>query len=112
MKLLCCFVVTVVMAASMSVEAMPSSREDEVMPLQRAITYTDPSVPLKFVAKAKKKPRRKNLKVTKLLKKMGTDFNTHWMSIEPPSEAERKKVHMSDSQVRNQAHMCTYQVCH
>jgi hypothetical protein len=69
------------------------------MPLQRAITYTDPVIPLDFLEKAKRKPKKKNLKVTRLLKKMGGDFSPQWMSIKEPQDVDRTKVQMSDDQV-------------
>ena len=40
--------------------------------------------PLEFQDRAKRKPKRKNLKVSRLLRKMGTDFNGEWMSVEAP----------------------------
>ena len=52
--------------------------------LARAITYNKPMVPLEFWDKVKKKPRGRQMKESKLLEKMGTDFDPSWMSIERP----------------------------
>ena len=47
---------------------------EEEKALQRAITFTNPMVPLQFRDTVKKKPKRKNLKPERLLRKMGDDF--------------------------------------
>jgi len=68
--------------------------------LQRAITFTNPMVPLKFRDKAKKRPKKKNLKPERLLRKMGDDFNPNWMSMEAPSTEEgRETVEMGHNQI-------------
>ena len=81
------------------VNCHPTRSESTKMPLQRAITYTKPIVPLEFQEKARKKPRNKNLKVTRLLKKMGEDYQPHWMSIEAPDEKDMVTVEMNDEQI-------------
>ena len=53
--------------------------------LARAITYNKPTVPLEFWEKVKKKPRGKHTKASRLIKKMGGDFQPTWMSIERPT---------------------------
>ena len=66
-----------------------SSSSVRQRPLQRAKTYADHlMVPLEFQDFAKKKPRKKNLKRSRLLRKMGEDFDDEWMSIEAPPPAE------------------------
>ena len=52
--------------------------------LARAITYNKPIVPLEFWDKVKKKPRGRQMKESKLMEKMGTDFDPSWMSVERP----------------------------
>ena len=52
--------------------------------LQRATTFTNPVVPLEFRDSAKKKPKKKNLNRRRLMKKMGSDFDSTWMSSEIP----------------------------
>ena len=59
------------------------------MPLQRAIIDTESAdlsllAPLEFQEKARRKPKKKNLKVSRLLRKMGSDFEGQWMSVEAP----------------------------
>ena len=71
-------------------------------PLQRAITFTDKLlVPLEFTDSAKKKPRKKNLKASRLLRKMGEDFDEDWMRIERPAGRDGKavQVHVEEKQV-------------
>lgn len=58
--------------------------EDEDLELQRATTYTRPVVPLQFRDAFKKRPKKKNVNKKKLLKKMGSDFDPDWMSLERP----------------------------
>ena len=60
--------------------------------LQRAITFTEPKKPLEFRKSARKKPKRKNLKTSRLLRKMGSDFRPDWMSIDEPVNAEETTV--------------------
>ena len=60
--------------------------------LQRAITFTEPTKPLQFRDNVKKKPKRKNLKKSRLLRKMGTDFKGQWMSIEEPANVDATTV--------------------
>ena len=73
--------------------------EDEKA-LQRAITFTNPMVPLKFRDTVKKKPKKKNLKPQRLLRKMGEDFESDWMSIdEPHPERSDETTQMSQSQI-------------
>jgi len=80
-----------------------SSRNKEIeeeKALQRAITFTNPMVPLQFRDTVKKKPKRKNLKPERLLRKMGDDFNPDWMSIETPySSKGDEMVEMSQTQI-------------
>ena len=52
--------------------------------LSRAVTYNMPTVPLEFWDKVKKKPRGRQMKESKLLEKMGKDFDPSWMSIDRP----------------------------
>ena len=73
---------------------------EEEKALQRAITFTNPMVPLQFRDTVKKKPKRKNLKPERLLRKMGDDFNPNWMSIETPySDTGDEMVEMSQTQI-------------
>ena len=73
---------------------------EEEKALQRAITFTNPMVPLQFRDTVKKKPKRKNLKPERLLRKMGDDFNANWMSIETPySRKGDEMVEMSQTQI-------------
>ena len=73
---------------------------EEEKALQRAITFTNPMVPLQFRDTVKKKPKRKNLKPDRLLRKMGDDFNPNWMSIETPfSRTEEEMTEMSPTQL-------------
>lgn len=60
-------------------------RASPVNSLQRAITFTEPTEPLEFRDSLKKKPKKKNLKKSRLLRKMGADFNADWMAIEKPA---------------------------
>ena len=53
--------------------------------LQPAVTYTKPTQPLEFRQKARKKPKKKNLKKSRLLRKMGLDFDSEWMSVDQPA---------------------------
>ena len=74
---------------------------EEEKALQRAITFTNPMVPLQFRDTVKKKPKRKNLKPERLLRKMGKDFNPNWMSIETPltRTGDNDMVEMSQTQI-------------
>ena len=73
---------------------------EEEKALQRAITFTNPMVPLKFRDTVKKKPKKKNLKPERLLRKMGADFNPSWMSIETPHTITGKNmIEVSQSQI-------------
>jgi hypothetical protein len=60
--------------------------------LQRAITFTEPTVPLQFRDVARKKPKKKNLKKSRLLRKMGQDFSSQWMRIEEPANPDLPRV--------------------
>lgn len=60
--------------------------------LQRAITFTEPTEPLQFRDNVKKKPKGKNLKKSRLLRKMGLDFKPEWMSIEEPANIDTPTV--------------------
>ena len=53
--------------------------------LPPAITYNKVMQPLEFWEKVKKKPRGKHTKASRLIKKMGGDFQPTWMSIERPT---------------------------
>lgn len=53
--------------------------------LAPAITYNKVMQPLEFWEKVKKKPRGKHMKTSRLLKKMGSDFQGAWMSVERPT---------------------------
>ncbi len=64
-------------------------------PLERASTYSSDLVPLEFRENAKRKPRRKNLKKAKLLRKMGADFDSRWMSIDRPASGPDDLVRVS-----------------
>ena len=70
--------------ADVDVEVETSQRNSDAE-LQRATTYTNPTVPLEFRDSLKKKPKKKNLNKRRLMKKMGSDFDTTWMSPEIPS---------------------------
>ena len=52
--------------------------------LARATTLSKPIVPLEFWEKVKKKPHGRQLKESKLLEKMGSDFDPDWMSVRRP----------------------------
>ena len=68
--------------------------------LARAITYNKPTVPLQFWEKVKKKPRGRQLKESKLLEKMGSDFDPSWMSVERPGGSRHAtKVSLPEEQV-------------
>ena len=68
--------------------------------LARAITYNKPVVPLEFWDKVKKKPRGKQMKETKLMEKMGSDFDPAWMSVERPVRSHQYTVtSLPESQV-------------
>ena len=68
--------------------------------LARAITYNKPTVPLQFWEKVKKKPRGRQLKESKLLEKMGSDFDPSWMSVERPGGSRHTtKVSLPEEQV-------------
>ena len=56
--------------------------------LQRAVTFTKPTQPLEFRQKARKKPKKKNLKKSRLLRKMGLDFDSDWMSVDEPANVD------------------------
>ena len=60
--------------------------------LQRAITFTEPTQPLEFRKSVRKRPRRKNLKTSRLLRKMGLDYRKEWMSIDEPVNVDETKV--------------------
>ena len=60
--------------------------------LQRAITFTEPTQPLQFRDNVKKKPKKKNLKKSRLLRKMGTDYKGQWMSIDEPANVDDTTV--------------------
>ena len=73
---------------------------EEERALQRAITFTNPMVPLKFRDTVKKRPKRKNLKPERLLRKMGEDFNSNWMAINiSHTQNDEKIVEMSQDQM-------------
>ena len=74
--------------------------------LQRAITFTEPTQPLQFRDNVKKKPRKKNLKKSRLLRKMGNDFKNEWMSIEEPVNVDIPTVSLC-----NVAHLITFIIC-
>ena len=71
----------------------PDLTTDERMNMMRgeqsllppAITYNKVMQPLEFWEKVKKKPRGKHTKASRLIKKMGGDFQPTWMSIERPT---------------------------
>ena len=67
--------------------------------LARAITYNKPTVPLEFWEKVKKKPRGRQLKESKLLEKMGSDFDPSWMSVVRPGARHNIKVSLPEEQV-------------
>ena len=67
--------------------------------LARAITYNKPTVPLEFWEKVKKKPRGRQLKETKLLEKMGSDFDPSWMAVERPRARHNIKVSLPEEEV-------------
>ena len=68
--------------------------------LARAITYNKPTVPLQFWEKVKKKPRGRQLKESKLLEKMGSDFDPSWMSVERPGGSRHNtRVSLPEEQV-------------
>ncbi len=56
-------------------------------------------VPLEFRETVRKRPKKKNLKKSRLLRKMGADFNPNWMSIERPASDNATTVEMSEDQV-------------
>lgn len=60
--------------------------------LQRAVTFTEPTQPLEFRKSVKRRPRRKNLKTSRLLRKMGSDYKKEWMSIDEPVNVDETKV--------------------
>ena len=62
--------------------------------LQRAVTFTEPTQPLEFRKSVKRRPRRKNLKTSRLLRKMGSDYKKEWMSIDEPVNVDETKVCM------------------
>ena len=62
--------------------------EDQGLGLQRAITFTEPTKPLQFRKSVRKRPGKKNLKMSRLLRKMGTDFKPEWMSIDEPVNSD------------------------
>jgi len=66
--------------------------------LQRAITFTEPTQPLQFRDNVKKKPKKKNLKKSRLLRKMGTDYKGQWMSIDEPANVDDTTMEMSEDQ--------------
>ena len=72
------------------------SNEDQTdkafLGLQRAITFTEPTQPLEFRKSVRKRPRRKNLKTSRLLRKMGLDYRKEWMSIDEPVNVDETKV--------------------
>ena len=72
------------------------SNEDQTdkafLGLQRAITFTEPTQPLEFRKSVRKRPRRKNLKTSRLLRKMGLDYRKEWMSIDEPVNVDEPKV--------------------
>ena len=70
--------------------------------LARAITYNKPTVPLEFWEKVKKKPRGRQLKESKLLEKMGSDFEPSWMSVDRPRARHNIKVSLPEEQVAKQ----------
>lgn len=68
--------------------------------LDPATTYHMPLQPLEFIEKMKKKPKGKHLKTSRLLKKMGDDFTSVWMSVRrPPIESRSKAISLPESQV-------------
>lgn len=64
----------------------------EANSLQRAITFTQPTQPLEFRENVKKRPKKKNLKKSRLLRKMGADFKPDWMSIDKPANVDAPTV--------------------
>ncbi len=74
-------------------ESQQVSLRSDMMPLQRAIISSADVLtqPLQFRQKEARKPRRRNLKLSKLLRKMGPDFMSEWMSIESPQGAPSKE---------------------
>ena len=65
--------------------------------LQRTRTYAKAVIPIEFQEFTKKKPRKKNLKTSRLLRKMGGDFDAKWMSVDTPSQL--LSVEMSERQM-------------
>jgi noggin len=69
--------------------------------LEPGITHgSKPLLPLEFWESAKRRPRGKHLKATRLAKKMGDDFNPAWMSVERPAGGTYNlKVSLPDATV-------------
>lgn len=44
-------------------------------------------------------PKQQDLKLKRLIKKLGDDFNDKWMSIERPIDADQSEVRISDSEI-------------
>ena len=70
--------------------------------LQRAVTFTQPTQPLEFRQKARKKPKKKNLKKSRLLRKMGLDFDGDWMSVDQPANADVFTVSFNFLSLKNE----------
>ena len=86
--------------------------------LQRAVTFTKPTQPLEFRQKARKKPKKKNLKKSRLLRKMGLDFDSDWMSVDEPANVDvftvscnitsNKNEQFEDNQIKNELNLNFY----
>ena len=60
--------------------------------LPPAISYNKVMQPLEFWEKVKKKPRGRHTKASRLIKKMGSDFQPAWMSIERPTPNDFRRT--------------------
>jgi hypothetical protein len=68
--------------------------------LARATTFNKPMIPLEFWEKVKKKPKGKHLKESRLLEKMGNDFDPTWMALERPhSQNHGMRLSLPEEQV-------------
>ena len=66
--------------------------------LARATTFNKPMIPLEFWEKVKKKPKGKHLKESRLLEKMGNDFDPTWMAVERP-HSKSMRLSLPEEQV-------------
>jgi noggin len=60
--------------------------------LPPAITYNKVMQPLEFWEKVKKKPKGRHTKASRLIKKMGGDFQPGWMSIDRPTPNDFRRT--------------------